>query len=147
MDLIVDANILFAALIKESKTSDLLFREELHLFTPEFIFIEFAKYKGLLLEKTHRSKDDFQNLLELFERQITVYPLSEIKPYLIKASNISPDPKDVPYCALALLLNASIWSNDKMLKQQSIIKIFSTEDLINHFNIQVSSKKARKNLF
>lgn len=135
MDLIVDANILFAALIKESKTSNLLFREELHLFTPEFIFTEFAKYEKLLLKKTHRTKEDFKKLLELFERQINVFPLSEIKHYIKQASMISPDPKDVQYFALALLLNASIWSNDKPLKQQSIIKIFSTSGLIEHFKL------------
>lgn len=135
MDLIVDANILFAALIKDGKTSDLLFREELHLFTPEFILTEFTKYKKLLLKKTHRTKEDFQKLLELLERQINVFPFSEIKPYIKKASKLSPDPKDVPYFALALLLNASIWSNDKALKQQSSIKIFSTDDLIKHFKL------------
>jgi predicted nucleic acid-binding protein len=133
VDLVVDANILFAALIKNSKTSDLLFREELHLFTPEFIFTEFSKYQRFLLLKTHRTKDDFQKLFELFERQISVFPLSEISPYFKKAIKISPDPKDVPYFALAIMLNAAIWSNDKLLKNQSDIKIFSTEDLIEHF--------------
>ncbi|MBI5399423.1 hypothetical protein HZB07_02230 [Candidatus Saganbacteria bacterium] len=133
MDLVVDANILFAALIKNSKTSDLLFREELHLFTPEFIFTEFSKYRKFLLSKTHRSKDDFQKLFELFERQISVFPLSEILPSINKALKISPDPKDVPYFALAIMLNAAIWSNDKLLKNQSDVKIFSTEDLIEHF--------------
>jgi len=45
MDLIVDANVLFAALIKEGITEELFFVEQLHLYAPEFIFIEFEKYK------------------------------------------------------------------------------------------------------
>ena len=41
MDLVVDANEIFAALIKESKTHELIFDERLHLFTTEFFFAEF----------------------------------------------------------------------------------------------------------
>lgn len=44
MDLVVDANIVFAALIKESRTHELIFDEKLHLFTTEFFFTEFNKH-------------------------------------------------------------------------------------------------------
>ena len=37
MDLVVDANILFAALIKENITSEFLLKREFNLFAPEFI--------------------------------------------------------------------------------------------------------------
>ena len=43
MDLVIDSNILFAALLKESGTSDILFKHK--LYAPEFIFVEFRKYK------------------------------------------------------------------------------------------------------
>jgi len=49
MKLIVDANILFAALIKEGSTAELLISDKLQLFAPEFLFAEFAKYKDLIL--------------------------------------------------------------------------------------------------
>ncbi|MHA2473510.1 MAG: PIN domain-containing protein, partial [Promethearchaeota archaeon] len=48
MDLVVDANILFAALIKDNITSELLLKREFHLFAPEFIFEEFEKYRDYL---------------------------------------------------------------------------------------------------
>jgi len=51
MYLIVDANILFAALIKQGKTDELLFVDHLHLFAPEFILIEFEKHKKEILQK------------------------------------------------------------------------------------------------
>jgi predicted nucleic acid-binding protein len=47
-----------------------------------------------------------------------------------KARRISPDPDDVQYFALALKLDASIWSNDKNLKNQNIVKVFSTDELV-----------------
>jgi len=42
----------------------------------------------------------------------------------------SPDPKDAQYLALAMKYGIPIWSNDKRLKRQSIVKVFSTEELI-----------------
>lgn len=41
MDLVVDANILFSVLIKKGKTEELLFKDTIHLFAPEFLFDEF----------------------------------------------------------------------------------------------------------
>ena len=43
MELIVDANILFAALIKEGLTSDLIVKDNLNLYSAEFLFTEFEK--------------------------------------------------------------------------------------------------------
>ena len=51
MDLVADANIIFAALIKESKTHELIFDEKLHLFTTEFFFTEFEKHAKEIQEK------------------------------------------------------------------------------------------------
>ena len=131
MDLVVDANILFAALVKNSTTSDIMFSDNMHLYTPEFIFTEFEKYKELLKSKTKRTYSDFENLMDLFQRRIAIIPLEEIKAFVGNAKKISPDVKDIPYVALALKLNASIWSNDKALKEkQDLVKVYSTEDLI-----------------
>ena len=49
------------------------------------------------------------------------------------AERISPDPKDTSYFALALKLNCPIWSNDKKLKEQNKIKIYSTEEIVKFF--------------
>ena len=47
MELIVDANIVFAALVKEGLTIELLLEPELHLSAPEF-----------LLKKLKNTKED-----------------------------------------------------------------------------------------
>ncbi|MFQ5976409.1 MAG: PIN domain-containing protein [Candidatus Hydrothermarchaeales archaeon] len=130
MDLVVDANILFAALIKEGGTSNLLFSDNLHLFAPEFLMDEFEKYADVIRKKTHRTDEDFQRLIEVLKRRIIFIPIEEIKPYQKEARNISPDLLDIPYFALALGIKANIWSNDKRLKKQDQIQIFNTEDLI-----------------
>lgn len=131
MRLVVDANILFAALIKEGLTAELLISDKLQLFAPEFLFTEFAKYKELILKKTHRSHEEFNQFLDLLKKQINIIPKKEIIPFIDKAKKISPDSKDTVYLALALALKSEIWSNDKNLKKcQEEITVFSTEELI-----------------
>ena len=131
MKLIVDANILFAALIKEGLTAELLISDKLQLFAPEFLLSEFSKYKDQILKKTHRTEQDFKLFLELLKEQITIVPKKEITPFMDEANKISPDPKDTIYLALAIAIKGNIWSNDKKLKQsQTKINVFSTEELL-----------------
>jgi len=138
--LVVDANILFAALIKEGLTAELLISDKLQLFAPEFLFTEFTKYEELIIKKTHRSNEEFNQFLDLLKEQIIIIPKKEIIPFIDKAEKISPDPKDTVYLALAFALKASIWSNDKRLKQnQEKIKIFSTVEIIEKTNLLKTS--------
>jgi len=109
MDLVIDSNILFAALLKDSGTSDILFKHKLH--APEFIFVEFRKYKDYLKGKTKRTEENFNELFDLFERNVILIPKEEIEPFIEKAEKISPDAKDVVYLALALKLRCGLWSN------------------------------------
>jgi len=136
MKLIVDANVLFAALIKEGLTAELLISDKLQLFAPEFLFTEFAKYKDLILRKTHRNEEEFNQLLEILKEQISIVPKKEITPFMDEAEKISPDPKDTIYLACAIALRSNIWSNDKKLKQdQTKITVFSTEELLKRTDI------------
>lgn len=52
-----------------------------------------------------------------------------LKDEMLKACKISPDLDDAVYFALAIKLNCPIWSNDKRLKQQNIVKVYSTHEL------------------
>ena len=132
MDLVIDSNILFAALLKESGTSDILFKHK--LYAPEFIFEEFRKDKYYLKGKTKRTEENFNELFDLFKRNVILIPKEEIGPFIGKAKKISPDEKDVVYLALALKLKCDLWSNDRDLKEkQNAITIYSTEELVRMF--------------
>jgi len=130
MDLVVDANVLFAALIKEGLSYHFLFSDKFHLFTPEYIFIEFEKHQEEILQKSERTKEDFFHLLEILKRRIVLVPLEELAPYVSEAENLTPDSKDMAYFALALKLNCSIWSNDKALKEQNKVLVYHTHELV-----------------
>ena len=134
MDLVVDANEIFAALIKESKTHELIFDERLHLFTTEFFFAEFKEHSEEIREKTGKTEEELNNLLDVLKKKITLIPLEELLPYIDEAEKISPDPDDVAYLALALKLKCAIWSQDKKLKEkQNKVQVYSTEDLVRMF--------------
>ena len=141
MKLVIDANIIFAALIKGGLTAELIISNELQLFAPEFLLEEFSKYQNQILEKTHRSKKNFGNFVRILKEYITFIPQKNITPFLEKANAFSPDPKDSVYLALALALKSAVWSNDKKLKkEQNHIKVLSTEDLIKKINIFKKNK-------
>ena len=134
MDLVVDANEIFAALIKESKAYELIFDERLHLFSTEFFFTEFEEHSKEIREKTGKTEEELNNLLDVLIKRIALVPMEELLPYLDEAEKISPDPDDVAYIALALKLKCAIWSQDRKLKEnQSKVQVYSTEDLVRMF--------------
>ena len=134
MDIIVDANVLFAALIKNSMTAKLMFVERLHLYAPEYLLDEFKKYREEILNKTHRTQSEFDQVLSEIFARIHFFPETEFNMLIDDANRISPDPDDAIYFALALKLTMPIWSNDKRLQNQEIIKILNTSDLLNIFS-------------
>lgn len=131
MDLVIDANVLFSALIRDSFAYNLLFSESFHLFTPEYIFTELEKHKEEILRKTERTDEELFRLVETLKRRIVIIPFEELAPYVGEAEKLTPDPDDMAYFALALKLNCAIWSNDKKLKGQNKINIFNTHELSN----------------
>lgn len=132
MDLVVDANILFSAVIKSSKTAELLFRDDLHIYAPEYLFEEFKKYREELLERTHRTRNNFERFSWILKKRIEIIPKEEFKNRLAEAKRVSPDPGDVPYFALAIELDAEIWSNDDALKSQNKVAVWKTHELVEH---------------
>lgn len=133
MDLVVDANILFSALIVSGKTEELFFEEDLHLFAPEFLFEELDKYRQLILDKTGRTQEEFEELLTILKKKIKIIPNEETDKFIQLARDICPDKNDADYFALAMKLRCPLWSNDKKLKKQKLIVVYSTEELVELF--------------
>ncbi len=130
MNLIIDANILFAGIIKNNITLNLIYNEQITLFAPEYIWEEFEKYKNYLLKKTKQTEEKFNKLIETLKKIVNTIPYNDIEPFLSDAKKFCPDLGDIQYFALALKLKYPIWSNDKILTEQKNIKIYSTEDLL-----------------
>ena len=131
MELIIDANVLMSALIAtKGKTYDLIFNDSIKLFSPEYLLDEFEKHKEEILSKSGLSESDFGLFLSLISSQIELIQYSEFEMFIPKAKELTPDPDDTEYFALALKLKCAIWSNDKKLKQQDEVKVYSTNEVM-----------------
>ena len=68
--------------------------------------------------------------MHMLKEIISIVPKEEYSLFLDDAKSISPDENDVMYFALALKLKCGIWSNDKKLKNQDKVPIYSTNELV-----------------
>jgi len=130
MELVIDANILMSSLIKtKGFTYDLIFNEKIRLYAPEYLLQEFEEHKEEILEKSKLTNDELKLFLSLTSYKIEFIPYIEFEEFIDEASKITPDIDDTEYFALALKINCSIWSNDRKLKEQTKINVYSTDEL------------------
>ncbi len=133
MIIIIDANILFSALIKNSRTREIILKSDEFFLFPSYIFIETQKYKEELLQKSRMPEKDFNELFQLILNKVLIVPNGVLVPYKKEAFEIlrDIDPKDVLFVACALAYPGSIiWSNDKHLKKQTRVNVLTTEEII-----------------
>jgi predicted nucleic acid-binding protein len=133
MKLILDNNILFSIMNPSSIASYLFSSINSDFLAPEFIKHELEKYKEECLIKSKLSEEQFEIRRTEVEESIQFIELSEYEEFLDKAVNNLSDPKDSSYLALALSINAAIWSNDEHFKEQSLVPVLTTKDLLAKF--------------
>jgi predicted nucleic acid-binding protein len=115
--LVVDAMVLISAVIGEA-TPKLIqtLIPQVNLYAPEHAFEEAEKHLPTILRKRDTSDEDVRAVLETLEqlkKVIASVPKEDYSHLQNKASQrISRDPKDWSCVALALLLNAPIWTRD-----------------------------------
>ena len=135
MLLVVDANELFSAIIAKGKTLNLFFDRRLERVSPKFILGEFREHKSEIMEKSGLNEEDISSFLILLTPKIEFFKTEDFVEFLEEAKEISPDPDDAEYFALALKLNCPIWSEDKGFKKQSRVKIYSTSELLKQLGL------------
>lgn len=132
MKLVVDANVIFSAIIKNGKNRKFLLNDKLTLYAPLFLKEEVLKYRKYLAKKSGMSDKE---LIEFIDRlliltNIEFVDIQTLTPYIKVAARISPDVKDTLYIALALFKGCGLWSNDRALREnQSTIKVITTTEL------------------
>ncbi len=130
MKLVLDNNVLFSIMNPKSAASYLFSLLRAGFSAPEFIKSEFDEHKGDCLFKSKLSEHEFEMRQAEVENAINFFKLSEYDDFLEASANALPDSDDADFVALALLLKAAIWSNDPHLKQQSLVKVYTTAELI-----------------
>lgn len=120
MKLIVDTNIIIAAIIKDSTTRRLLLRFDLELFSPEYLFEELNEHSEEIIRKAKIDEQDFEDFCQVMRRIINLVPKATYTRYLAEASGIIEDENDWPFAAAALSVgDCGIWSNNPHFTQKS----------------------------
>ena len=97
---------------------------------PEFIKSEFNEHEMECLFKSKLSEHEFRIRQKEVEESIEFVKVSEYEKFIEKAVTLLSDRDDVDFLAVALSKNAAIWSNDLHLKKQSLVEVYTTNELI-----------------
>ena len=131
MRIVVDTNILFSYFWKGSFTKSLLKKPEFKLISPTYALKEIKKYKKEIEKRTKITEKEFIKCLNELRKDVEFIKRDNYSEFIGEAEKISPDIKDAEFLALCLKEKTFLWSNDLLLKEQSEIRVISTEDIIN----------------
>ena len=149
MELIIDASILFTALVGTGVTKDIIFSKDVTLYAPEYLFEEFAEHRARIEKLSGLSAKDFDSLLETqigssrlgpvaaatWELKLVIkqVPKERFEGFRKEAHKTISAEDDTEYVALSLSMDkVPVWSNDIHFKKQSVIKAFNTAELVLH---------------
>ncbi len=129
--LIVDANVLFSALLKDGLTRHLLLSARLNLHTPAVLWTELDRNRGYLIRKGRTTEAAFDLLVNLLRSKIQNIPDEVVDAKLDEAlRRLAPtDRLDAPYVAAAMAVSGTLWTHDKVLSKGAGVPILRTVDV------------------
>ena len=121
MNLVVDTNILFSAILSpKGKIHDLLLNseKEFSLFAPVFLIEELDQHHSKILKISGYTEEDVK-----FLKRTLFHHIEFIDPEIVQQESWTKgfemtsdvDEKDTPFVALAIDLEGSLWTGDKKL--------------------------------
>src|SRR3989338_1675496 len=92
LEFVVDANVLFSALIANGTTRSLIFNPGLKLYSPEYLLNELNEHLQTdeeLRYKLKQTKEETDRIVHELLHNMEIIPLSEYAPFVRKAVEIS----------------------------------------------------------
>ena len=130
---VVETNILYSFFWKNSPTHRLLHlaaSKDVNLVSPQFALNELNKHREEILFASRIRPNEFGELIKLLPLLVEFVSESEYIEFLDEAKSIFPEHlKDVDFFALALKYDCVLWSNEKLHKRQSKVKVLNTDEL------------------
>ena len=135
MKLVVDANVVFSALIPRSIAFFVFslnsLSKKFEFIAPEYLWLEIEKKKEKIQKCSGLRKEELEELIDSLKGEIEIIPNSEFLEFLAKAEDLlRGHEKDAPYLALALAFKCGIFSGDKRLKELSPAAVYSQRELL-----------------
>jgi len=137
---VVDTNVLFSFFKEDSFTRRLIILNDIEWIAPEQALHELRKYSDIIAEKSHKQVEP---ALEILREYVQFFKLEDYSTYLGEAERLFSDLsdaekkeafEDIDFVALALKEQCPLWSNDKLLKKQNKISVFTTTEMAKLLN-------------
>ncbi len=137
MIVVVDTNIIIAALVRNSKTRKALISGKIKFVSPDFVKEELQTHESSIVSKSGLSREEFSLILALLLEEIEIIPYKEYKDKIPVAKRImSDDPKDVAYVACYRALGCdAVWTNDKDYYGKQGISTLDTKRILSLLNL------------
>ncbi len=138
--LVADTNIVFSAIIKPGKIRELLFDDKLKLYGPEELSLELEELQEKIQKYTNLTPEEIEYIKRIIlTRIITVIPRKKYAKNVQRALKIlsDTDPSDAPFIALAMHLNAPLWTGDKEVVRLAVRKKFKEFKAIDTYGVEM----------
>ena len=114
MKILIDTNIIIAALIKNNKAREVILSGKFEFVSPEFVLEEVNKYKKYICDKAKISSEVLDLVVNIIFEKITLVPKEEYDEFIEEYREIMErDVKDIPYVACYFAMNCNyLWTND-----------------------------------
>lgn len=133
--LVVDTNILIAAMLKDSTARKILLSAPIDFYVPEFAFEEIEEHINELSKKNKLPADTNREVLGIIRGHLHIVKKEDIENVYSEAEEIMKDidVDDSACLAAALSMECDgIWSHDRHLTKQDRVRIWLIKDLV-HF--------------
>ncbi len=125
MRLVLDANVVLSAALRDGNVRKALATTDADLFAPSFLKRELEKHLPSIARRAGVRLAGARAALELLLADVVWIDDATIKAHVEEADAAlgAIDPNDVPYLACALAIKAdAIWSYDKDFDRQALIR-------------------------
>lgn len=132
MSLVVDSNVIFAAMLRDGATRGLLVEPPMPLLSPEWMLSEIRAHVPEISRRSGIGERDLALLLALLCENIEVVPEPEYAPQMARARGMTPqDPGDAPFVAVALSRACQgIWTQNTRHFEGTGIDVWSTARIL-----------------
>lgn len=130
--LVVDANILFGALLRDGTNRNLIMHGQLALHAPDWLWDELARNRAFLMQKSRVTQGTFDLLIEGLKDRIRSIPLAAVQCHIDEALARldAKDQLDAPYVAAALAIGGGVWTHDKALGNRAGVPVYTTAEIL-----------------
>lgn len=132
MKIVLDANVIIAALLGSRATLVILTSQNHTFFVPQKILEEIKRHQSFICAYGKQSSEEFTTNFRALLYFIDVVDSVVYDPFLQQArAALSRDIQDADYLACALAVHAEfLWTNDKDFSTQHLVPTKTTEQFI-----------------